>query len=237
MPQVGSAVVVPALAPQPKFSFPRLVQNLRFSRAVRLLAPGLIAVVRAPQAEPVGSLARALFDGGVEAIEITTSTPGFDQAIQLARSALGPVGIVGAGTILTVEQANKAIGAGAEFLVSPVFLPELIEIAHTAGLPIALGAYTPTECYQAFRAGADFVKLFPADGLGTSYIRSILAPMPQLPLIPTGGVSVENIASFFAVGCKAVGIGGNLVRNDWIVQGRWDDLKQAAAQFRKASGR
>jgi 2-dehydro-3-deoxyphosphogluconate aldolase/(4S)-4-hydroxy-2-oxoglutarate aldolase len=217
--------------------FPLLVQVVRASRVARLVNPGLIAVVRAPQAEAVGKLARALFSGGVEAIEITTSTPEFTEAIRLARAELGSDGIVGAGTILTAAQANAALEAGAEFLVSPVLLPELIEIAHGAGAPIALGAYTPTECYRAHHAGADFVKLFPADGLGTAYIKALRAPMPQLPLIPTGGISVENVASFFEVGCRAVGIGGNLVRNEWIVEGRWDELQQTAAAFRKASQR
>jgi 2-dehydro-3-deoxyphosphogluconate aldolase/(4S)-4-hydroxy-2-oxoglutarate aldolase len=213
------------------------MHDLRVERAERLSNPGLIAVVRSPSADAVPRLAQALLAGGVTAIEITTTTPNFDAAIAKTRQSLAGKGIVGAGTILTPEQAKLAIHAGAEFIVSPILADELIDAYAAAGVPILLGAFTPTECHQAQSVGADFVKLFPADTLGPGFIRSLLAPMPFLKLVPTGGVDVANIAAFFAAGCKAVGIGSSLVKNDWIRDERWADLTALARTFRDASGR
>jgi 2-dehydro-3-deoxyphosphogluconate aldolase/(4S)-4-hydroxy-2-oxoglutarate aldolase len=138
---------------------------------------------------------------------------------------------VGAGTLLTESQAGAAVDAGAEFLVSPVLRPELMTVALAAETPILLGAYTPTECQAAHELGADFVKLFPADTLGPSYIRSLRAPLPHLRLVPTGGVTVDNVAEFLAAGCAAVGVGSSLLRNDWIEAGRWAELSALASRF------
>jgi 2-dehydro-3-deoxyphosphogluconate aldolase/(4S)-4-hydroxy-2-oxoglutarate aldolase len=200
-------------------------------RADRLISARIVAVLRARSAEAVPLIAEALVAGGVTTIEITTSTPDFARAIRETRAALGTAAFVGAGTLLTKSQAGAAVDAGAEFLVSPVLRPDLMPVALAAETPILLGAYTPTECQTAHELGADFVKLFPADTLGPSYIRSLRAPLPHLRLVPTGGVTVDNVAEFLAAGCAAVGVGSSLLRNDWIEAGRWADLTLLASRF------
>ena len=204
---------------------------LRELRAARLTDPGLIAVIRAPSAELVPALAEALVAGGIRALEITTSTPDFAAAIRATRLALGERALVGAGTILTADDCAAALAAGAEFVVSPVLRPGLVPLAHRAGCPILLGAYTPTEAQAAHEAGADFVKLFPADTLGPAFIRSLLAPLPHLKLVPTGGVTVANAAEFRRAGCAAVGVGGNLLKRELILAQDWPALTRLAAEF------
>ncbi len=203
----------------------------RHLRADRLVSARIVAVLRARSAETVPFIAEALVAGGVTAIEITTSTPDFARAIRETCAALGKSAFVGAGTLLTESQAGAAVDAGAEFLVSPVLRPELMPVALAAETPILLGAYTPTECQAAHELGADFVKLFPADTLGPSYIRSLRAPLPHLRLVPTGGVTVDNVAEFLSAGCAAVGVGSSLLRNDWIEAGRWAELSALASRF------
>lgn len=209
----------------------------RQRRAQHLVDARVVAVLRARTADAVPRIAEALVAGGVTAIEVTTSTPDFARAIRDCRRALGHAAFVGAGTLLTEIQAGAAVDAGAEFLVSPVLRPGLLPVALAAETPILLGAYTPTECQAAHEMGADFVKLFPADTLGPAYVRSLRAPLPHLRIVPTGGVTVDNVAEFLAAGCAAVGVGSSLLRNDWIDAGRWDDLTALAARFRAAAGR
>ncbi len=208
----------------------------RIHRAGRLVAARIIAVLRARSAEQVPFIAEALVAGGVTAIEVTTSTPEFARAIRETRSALGASAFVGAGTLLSEAQAGAAVDAGAEFLVSPVLRPGLMPLALAAETPILLGAYTPTECQAAHEMGSDFVKLFPADTLGPAYIRSLRAPLPHLRIVPTGGVTVENVGEFLAAGCAAVGVGSSLLRSDWIEAGRWSELTALAARFTAAAG-
>ena len=196
-----------------------------------LIDPGIIAVVRAQSREQVLPLSEALLAGGVRAIEITTSTPGAIEAIGEASQALGARALIGVGTVLDVETCRAACEAGAEFVVSPVTKPELVAAAHKHDRPIMLGAYTPTEAQIAHEAGSDFVKLFPADGLGPRFIKNLRAPLPYLRIVPTGGVTVENAAEFIKAGSAALGIGSALVSKDILTNADWPELTRRAEQF------
>ncbi len=197
----------------------------------RLTDPGIIAVVRAQKAEQVLPLSEALIAGGVIAIEITMTTPNAIQAIGEAKEKLGGRALIGVGTVLEVETCRAAIQAGAEFVVSPILQPELVGVAHSANRPIMLGAYTPTEAQRAHEAGADFIKIFPADGLGPNYIKALRAPLPHLRIIPTGISKVEDIAEFFKAGCVAVGLGSLLVTRPILQEANWPELTQRAREF------
>ncbi len=197
----------------------------------RLTDPGIIAVVRAQRQEQVLPLSEALLAGGVVAIEITMTTPNAIQAIGEAKEKLGGGALIGVGTVLEVETCRAAIQAGAEFVVSPILRPELVGVAHSANRPIMLGAYTPTEAQRAHEAGADFIKIFPADGLGPNYIKALRAPLPHLRIIPTGISKVEDIAEFFKAGCVAVGLGSLLVTRPILQEANWPELTQRAREF------
>ena len=201
----------------------------------RLLNPGIIAVVRARRSDQVVPLAEALVAGGVIAVEVTMTTPNAIAAIREAKQKLGARALIGVGTVLDAVTCRAAIEAGAEFVVSPIVRPELVPICHAAGVPVMLGAYTPTEAQLAHEAGADFVKIFPADGLGPKYIRNLLAPLPHLRIVPTGGVDLQNIADFLNAGCAAVGAGGSLVSAKILETDNWPELMRLAAQFVSAA--
>jgi 2-dehydro-3-deoxyphosphogluconate aldolase / (4S)-4-hydroxy-2-oxoglutarate aldolase len=199
-----------------------------------MLEPGVIAVVRARSAAQVVPLAEALLAGGIVAIEITMTTPDAIEAIATARRAL-PHALIGVGTVLTAETAQKAIAAGAEFVVSPITRAAIAEAARAADRPVMLGAYTPTEAQNAYEAGSDFIKLFPADTLGPAYIRAIRAPLPHLKIVPTGGVTRDNVADFFKAGCPAVGAGSSLIANSVLEKNDWPALTRAAQAFAAAA--
>jgi 2-dehydro-3-deoxyphosphogluconate aldolase/(4S)-4-hydroxy-2-oxoglutarate aldolase len=197
----------------------------------RLTDPGIIAVVRAQKEEQVLPLSEALLAGGVIAIEITMTTPNAIAAIRAARAQLGHRAVVGVGTVLDAGTCRSALEAGAQFVVSPVCRPEFVALAHAADRPIMLGAYTPTEAQTAHEAGADFIKIFPADGLGPGYIKALRAPLPHLRIVPTGGVEVNNVADFLKAGCVAVGAGSSLVSAKLLQEADWAELTRRAAQF------
>src|SRR6266545_6065524 len=199
----------------------------------RLTDPGIIAVVRAQRQEQVLPLSEALLAGGVVAIEITMTTPNAIQAIGEAKEKLGGGALIGVGTVLEVETCRAAIQAGAEFVVSPILRPELVGVAHSANRPIMLGAYTPTEAQRAHEAGADFIKIFPADGLGPNYIRALRAPLPHLRIIPTGIAKAEDVTEFIRAGCAGVGLGSLLVSQETLRTGNWSELTRLARVFRE----
>jgi 2-dehydro-3-deoxyphosphogluconate aldolase/(4S)-4-hydroxy-2-oxoglutarate aldolase len=200
-----------------------------------LLNPGVVAVVRARSADQVPPLAEALISNGVPAVEITMSTPKALDTIRRARKELGKRAIIGVGTVLTEDVCKGAVDAGAEFVVTPVTRPSFVKIAHSAGVPIMLGAYTPTEAQTAHEAGADFIKIFPADGLGPSYIKSLRAPLPHLRIVPTGGVDLNTITEFFKAGCAAVGVGSSLLTKAILDANDWKALGELAARFASAA--
>jgi 2-dehydro-3-deoxyphosphogluconate aldolase / (4S)-4-hydroxy-2-oxoglutarate aldolase len=193
--------------------------------------PGVIAVVRARSAEQVLPLSQALIDGGFRAIEVTMTTPNALEAIRRAAARFSGTASIGVGTVLNAETARKALDAGAEFIVSPIARPEIAQVAVAACRPVMLGAYTPTEAQLVFEAGADYVKLFPADTLGCAYIKALRAPLPHLRIVPTGGVSLDNIFDFFAAGCPAVGLGSSLISKEVLAKDDWTALQKVATQF------
>lgn len=203
----------------------------REERCARLTNPGIIAVVRARRADQVLPLTDALLAGGVIAVEITTTTPHAIEAIRTARRQFGDRALLGVGTVLDLTTARAALEAGAEFVVSPILRRELVTLCHTAGVPVMLGAYTPTECQLAYEAGADYVKLFPADTLGPAYVKALRAPLRHLKLVPTGGVELANAAEFLRAGCVALGCGSSLVPADILERDDWPELTRRAAAF------
>jgi 2-dehydro-3-deoxyphosphogluconate aldolase/(4S)-4-hydroxy-2-oxoglutarate aldolase len=201
----------------------------------RLVKPGIIAVVRAQKAEQVPPLCEALLAGGVLAIEITMTTPNALAAIRDARARFGERALIGVGTVLDAKTCQAAIDAGAEFVVTPICRIELVKLAQAADRPIMLGAYTPTEAQLAHEAGADFVKIFPADTLGPGFIKSLRAPLPHLKIVPTGGVDVGNVADFLKAGCAALGVGSSLVSTKILADADWPELTRRAKEFVKAA--
>jgi len=206
----------------------------------RIVDPGLIAVIRTARREDVLPVCEALFEGGVHALEITMTVPEALKAINDARERFGAKVVLGAGTVINAQMCRDAMSAGADFIVSPIMRPEIAHAAHAAGRPVMLGAYTPTEAQAAHEAGADFVKIFPADRLGPSYIKAILGPLPHLRIVPTGGVDLETVPEFIKAGCAALGVGSSLLKPELIKNGDWKDLARLAKAYvevlRKARG-
>jgi 2-dehydro-3-deoxyphosphogluconate aldolase / (4S)-4-hydroxy-2-oxoglutarate aldolase len=200
-----------------------------------LLNPGIIAVVRAKAAEQVIPLTEALLAGGVIAVEVTMTTPDAIEAIREASKRFGSRALIGVGTVLDTQTCKLAISAGAEFVVSPITRPEIAREAKAANKPVMLGAYTPTEAQLAYEAGSDFIKIFPADGLGPNYIKALRAPLPHLKIVPTGGVDVHNVADFLKAGCVALGVGSSLVSAQILEHANWLELTRRAAEFVKAA--
>ena len=199
--------------------------------AAELEEIGLVVIIRAKAETDLSRVARALAEGGIRAMEITLNTPGALPAVAVLRRELGPTLRVGSGTILGPEDAQAAIDAGAEFIVTPTLQTDTVALCRQRGVPIACGCMTPTECLAAHRAGADFLKLFPADTLGPAYIRALRAPMPFLKIIPTGGVSLDTLPAYIEAGCAGVALGSNLVSAAILRDQAWDKLTTLAQQY------
>ena len=196
-----------------------------------LLRPGIIAILRADHSAGLMDALGALVEGGITAAEITLTTPGAPELITDAAARFAGRLCIGVGTVLDPESCRTSILAGAEYVVTPVVRPEVIRMAARYGKPVACGAFTPTECLAAHEAGADFVKLFPAELAGPSGIKSILAPLPMLQIIPTGGVTVETAPAFLKAGCVALGVGSSLVSREILEKRDWPALKARAQAF------
>ncbi|MDT0268623.1 bifunctional 4-hydroxy-2-oxoglutarate aldolase/2-dehydro-3-deoxy-phosphogluconate aldolase [Streptomyces sp. DSM 44915] len=189
---------------------------------------GVVAIVRLRTAPP-DAIRTALEDAGVPALEITLTTPGAEAAIARWRAA-GGAAAVGAGTVRTPDEARRAVRAGAQFLVTPTTSAAVLETAGEAGVPVLCGALTPTEIDTAWRLGAAAVKVFPVDAVGgPAYVRAVQAPLPDIPLVPTGGVDAAAARSYAALGCHAVGVGGHLVSDRVTATGDFDGLRARAA--------
>ena len=193
--------------------------------------PGIIAVVRAQSAQQVVPLSEALLAGGVIAIEITLTAPKAFRAISDARAKFSERALIGVGTVLDAKACQQALEAGAEFVVTPVCRPEFIPLVHAAGRPIMLGAFSPTEAQTAHEAGADFIKIFPADTLGPDFMKALRAPLPHLRIVPTGGVELHNVRDFLQAGCVALGVGSALVSGKILQVADWQELTRRAAEF------
>jgi 2-dehydro-3-deoxyphosphogluconate aldolase/(4S)-4-hydroxy-2-oxoglutarate aldolase len=200
-----------------------------------ILTSRVIGIIRMKEYTRAAETARALAAGGIRALEYTLSGSGALAAISEARAAVEPGIAVGAGTVLSVQDVEEARAAGAEFIVTPVLDVEVIKACNRLGLPIACGALSPTELYSAARAGADLIKLFPARLGGVQYMRDVLAPLPWLKLVPTGGVSAENARSYLEAGAVAVAIGGNLVPEKLVREGNFDEITARARQCAEAA--
>lgn len=199
--------------------------------AGRIMDAGIVAVVRTSTFEDVAPVCDALVAGGVNVLEITLTVPKALQALQESAQRFGQRALVGAGTVLNAQQCRDVIEAGAQFAVSPITRLELVPVCHAAGRPVMIGAYTPTEAQNAHEAGADFIKIFPADKLGPGYIKNLRAPLPHLRIVPTGGVDLNTAPEFLRAGCAALGVGSSLVSNDLIKNRRWDELTRLAGEF------
>lgn len=183
----------------------------RQRRLERLVEGGAVAVLRTEEPSRLPGLASALLDGGISAIEITMTTPQALDAIRAVRQSMGKRGIVGVGSVTDAQMARKAVGAGAQFVVSPIFREPIVRVAHEEERPAIPGALTPTEVQRAHEAGADLVKVFPASMGGAGYIRSLKAPLPHLDLMPTGGVSLDGAGDWIEAGASVVGVGSALM--------------------------
>ncbi len=199
-----------------------------------LLDPGIVAIIRADSSDQLMAVAEALLAGGVTAMEVTMTTPDALKVIGEVTARFGDKVLMGVGSVLDPETCRAAILAGAQFVVTPVTKPEVIQMCNRYGKPIASGAFTPTECLLAHESGADFVKLFPAELAGPKYIRNLLAPLPMLQIIPTGGVTPETAGDFLDAGCVALGAGSSLVSKEILASRDWRRLKGRAEEFVQA---
>lgn len=197
----------------------------------KLQDSGVVAVIRRPRSQDVLHIAHALVEGGVGALEITVDTPGAFDLIALLKEKLGEHVLVGAGTVLDADTAKQAIQAGSDFIFSPILDIDTITLTNEYGKISIPGVMTPTEIVTAHKAGADLIKVFPGNALGVDYIKELQGPLGHIPMMPTGGVTVDNVAQFIRNGAVAVGIGGNLVNKAAIESGHFDELRELARTF------
>jgi len=198
----------------------------------RVLEVGIVPVVRATSAKKALAAAEAVAAGGITIVELTMTVPGALDAIAELVKRMGKDVVIGAGTVLDAQTAQKCFDVGAEFLVSPGFDLETVKAARVAGKLIMAGALTPTEVIMAWKAGADFVKVFPASAVGgPSYLKALRGPLPQVPLVPTGGVNLNTAADFLRAGAAALGIGGELVSVSALESGDTTPITEAAKKY------
>lgn len=192
---------------------------------------GVLAVLRGPSADLTLQMVDALVAGGVHGIEITYTTPNATEVVRTLNERHGDDILLGMGTVTTPAEAKSALAAGARFLVSPHCEEELAHAMVAAGVPVMIGAFTPSEIVRAYRLGADVVKLFPASTGGPGHLKALHGPFPEIPLLPTGGVSKDNVREWFAAGAFAVGAGSALCPTGWAREGRFADITERAAEF------
>ena len=188
----------------------------------------ITAVLRAARSVDHAPVVEALAEAGITEIELTFTTPGALEVLPELRRTFGESVKIGMGTVTSVERARSALSAGAQFLVTPGVLAETADIARTHGVPLMMGALTPTEILTAWQAGATFVKVFPANLGGPRYLRDVLGPLPQLKLIPTGGVDVDNAGEFIRAGAVAIALGSNLVDGRSVATDDWETITARA---------
>lgn len=200
-----------------------------------LLKQYIVAIIRADSDQDLIDIVKAVAAGGVRCIEVTMTTPGALQALERASKELaGEDVLLGVGSVLDEETCRLAILAGAQYVVSPVVSLPVIRMAHRYGKPVLPGAFTPTEIFTAWEHGADIVKVFPSDIGGAAYIKAIKGPLPQIPLMATGGVTAENLKDFVAAGASGVGVGGNLVSKKLVAARDFAGITRNAKAFADA---
>ena len=206
--------------------------------ANRIIEIGIVPVIRAASSEQAMQAAEAVCAGGVPVVEVTMTVPGAIEVIARLATSLGPEILIGAGTVLDAETAKRCIDAGAEFIVSPGFDLETVRVVNRTGKLMMAGALTPSEVIAAWKAGSDFVKIFPCGAVGgAKYIKALKGPLPQIEMVPTGGVTLETIGDFFKAGACAVGIGGELADATLMKEGRFDAIAERARQFLTAAAK
>lgn len=204
------------------------------STLTSILEHKIVAIIRGAEPDDVWNIAQALREGGIHLMEITLNSRGALQVIEQLAQKMNNDMLVGAGTVLDAAAAKAAMAAGARFIISPNFDPATIEITHQQGAVSIPGAFTPTEMVMAHRAGGDIIKLFPAN-LGPSYLSHIRGPLPHIPIMPTGGVALDNIVAFQRAGAVAFGIGSSLVNGGEKVSEKWlANLVNKASQIVQA---
>ena len=194
----------------------------------------VIGILRGFQAATVERLVDAALRGGLKNIEVTMNSEDAPGLLQLIQKRSGSAMNVGAGTVCTLEDMEAALGAGAEFVVTPVLIPDVISGCRKRQIPVISGAFTPTEIYRAWELGADLVKIFPADQLGPAYIKNVKAPFPQVRLVPTGGVTVETLPEYKRAGADGYGVGSPLFAKARVEEGDWRWVEEQAGRFVEA---
>ncbi|MDG2471062.1 MAG: bifunctional 4-hydroxy-2-oxoglutarate aldolase/2-dehydro-3-deoxy-phosphogluconate aldolase [Pirellulaceae bacterium] len=194
----------------------------------------VIAILRCEKVDSLVDVAKALLEGGIRIMEVTFTVPKALQIIEAVADQLGDQILLGAGTVLDAATARSAMLAGAEFFVSPGTSLEVIQTCRTYDKMVIPGAMTPTEVLTAWQAGCDAVKIFPSDCLGSKHIKALKGPLPQIPLIPTGGINAENAREFMDAGALAVGVGGSLAPKSAIERGDLDMIRNNAAELCKS---
>ena len=197
----------------------------------RVLDLGLVAIIRSDNGDQLVEVAEALLAGGIDVLEVTFTVPGALEIIQQISKKLGKKILLGAGTVLDPETARAAILAGAEFIVTPVVNVEVIQLCQRYSKLCMVGAFTPTEVLTAWQAGADLVKVFPAEIGGPSYLKILHGPLPQIRLMPTGGVNLDTMAAFVKNGACAVGLGSSLVEKESLANGDMQRIQTQAAAY------
>ncbi len=193
-----------------------------------LIDAGVVAVIRLSDASKLIKVAESINKGGVSAIEITMTVPNAIKVIEETSKAIGDFINIGVGSVLNAQTAKDAINAGAKYVVSPIFKKEIVEAAHSMDIPAMPGCFTPTEIQTAYEAGADIIKVFPADCLGMAFFKGVLAPMPHLKMMPTGGVTLTNGGDWLRAGACAVGVGSALLNQKAIKNEEYDVLTENA---------
>ena len=197
----------------------------------RIMDGGIVAVVRSESSESLLRVVRALADGGVTAAEITFTVPDAVEVIRQVRKEIGDAIVLGAGTVLDPETARTALLAGAEYIVAPIVNLDVIRLCRRYDKAVMPGAFTPTEVVTAWEAGADVVKVFPADVGGPPYLKALRGPLPQIRLMPTGGVDLTTAEAFLKAGACCLGVGGSLVEPKAVSSGDFARIRDLASQY------
>lgn len=197
----------------------------------KTLESGVVAVVRKIEEEKVIHVISALVEGGITGIEVTMDSPNALETIKEAKQLFGDKTVIGAGTVLDGNAANIAIQHGADFIFAPTLNHDTIAVANRYGKIAIPGVFTPTEILQAYEWGADVVKVFPASVLGSQFFKDVRGPLGHIPMMPTGGINLDNVSEYIKAGAVAAGVGGSLLNKDFIANNEWDKLTDLARQY------
>ena len=202
----------------------------RHADLTQVLDRGAVAIIRASSGELLVDVSKAIYAGGLDVIEVTFTVPGVLDILAQTKRELGDKILLGAGTVLDTESARAAILAGAEFIVTPTVNTDVIDLCNRYDKLIMTGAFTPTEVLTAWEAGADIIKVFPAFVGGPAYLKALHGPLPQIPLMPTGGVDLETLPAYLKAGACAVGLGSSLVTSQMVEAGDLDGIQKLTAE-------